>query len=217
MWFGVLGLTAAACGGDDDKGTSGRSASYQDISASLAEPSGTVDADTAGDIGDEFEKVSGAAPAAGLRDDQVAQSNSFTQECDAGGSISASGSSTESSGRATYSYDNCCFTAGCCVDGDGSIYYSSTAGSSYSYCGSFDVDATCGGSTSSVSYSGCVGTDGEWVYRIEMGGETYAVSGTYSNGNGTLEITGDNGTFTCTYTNHSGSCTGSGGNFSFSS
>jgi hypothetical protein len=216
MCFGVLGMLAAGCGGDDDKGSNGGGASYQDITESLAEPSGTVDSDTAGDIGEEFEKVSEAAPA-GIRDDQVAQSNgSYSQPCDGGGTISASGSGSESSGNVSFSYDNCC-TAGCCIDGAGSLYYSTDTSAAFSYCGNYDIDFTCDGSSSSANFSGCAGTNGEWVYRIEVAGETYAVSGSYSNGNGELEIRGANGTFNCTYTNGSGSCTGSGGSFSFSS
>jgi hypothetical protein len=219
MWFSVLGLLAAACGGDDEGGGNASPQSYEAITESMAQPSGTVDENTAGDIGEEFEKVSGAAPA-GVREDQVAQSSgSQTIQCSGGGSISVTASGSESAGSGTFSYNDCCESS-CCLEGSGSVYYSSASTAEFTYCGSYDIDATCGGTSSSVNFSGCLGSDLEWSYLITVDGETYSVSGTYSDGDGTLEIRGANGNWTCTYTDGSGSCTGTGGtsgSFSFSS
>lgn len=218
MWSSVLGLLAAACGGDDDGGGGGsRPQSYQAIAESIASPSGTVDESTVGDIGEEFEKIS-AAPAGGVRDDQVAQSNTYTQECTGGGSISVNASGNESAANISYAYNNCC-EAGCCMDGSGTAYYSEATSADFTFCGSYDLDMTCDGSSTSVDFSGCVGSDFQWSYLITVDGESYAVSGSYSDGDGTLEIRGANGTWTCTYTDGSGSCTGTGstsGSFTFS-
>jgi hypothetical protein len=214
MWLGVLGLGIAGCGGGD-KGSGNGGGSFAAISESLAEPTGTVDETTAGDIGEEFEKVSGTG-ANGFRDEQIAQSQQTqTVSCPAGGNYTITASGSQSSGRATLDYNSCCYAEGCCTDGSGDWYYSSSQTASYSICGSYDLSSSCGGSEVSLEYSGCMSSDGEWVYSIEVDGETYAVSGSYFGGNGSLEIRGANGTWNCTYSNGTGSCTGSGGNFSF--
>lgn len=219
MWFSVLGLLAAACGGDDEGGGNASPRSYQAITESMAEPSGTVDQSTAGDIGEEFEKIS-AAPAGGIRDDQVAQQGgNYTEQCTGGGSISVSASGNESAANVSYAYNDCC-QAGCCMDGSGTAYYASATNAAFTYCGSYDLDMTCDGASSSVNFSGCFGSDFKWSYLITVDGETYSVSGSYTDGDGTLDIRGANGTWTCVYTDGSGSCTGTGGTsgtFSFSS
>lgn len=206
---GLVSGVLAACGDDGGSGVGG---SYASIAGAIEAPSGTVDASSAATIGDEFEKLSGANLAGGMREDaQVAQTTSGTEACDAGGSVSYSGSGNESSGSARGTFDSCCFTAGCCTDGSMDMYYSSEQGAEYMFCGSYDLSYSCEGVDADVTFSGCFGTSGEWVYVVEVNGETYAVSGTYSDGNGTLEIRGENGTWTCTYTDGSGECTGSGG------
>jgi len=133
----------------------------------------------------------------------------------AGGSLNAAGSGDQSSGHSTALYDDCCVAANCCIDGSADIYFSTEQGAAYSYCGSYDLSYSCEGTTTALTYEGCVGSTGEQIYVIEVDGDTYAVSGTYSNGSGTLEISGENGTWTCTYSNGSGSCTGTGGTFEF--
>src|SRR5688572_19732350 len=203
---GVFG----ACGGDDGPKSPG--GSYANIASAIESPSGTVDESSAVSVGEECEELSGAAVAAGMRQDaEVAQTQSGSYDCPAGGSINYSGSGNESSGSVTGSYDNCCFEAACCADGSADIFYSSEQGADFMYCSSYDISYSCEGVNADLQYSGCFGASGEWVYVIEVNGDTYAVSGNYSNGNGTLEITGENGTWTCTYTNDSGSCSGSGG------
>ena len=93
---------------------------------------------------------------------------------------------------------------------------SSEASASYSYCYDASLSFTCDSESAHIDYSGCINASGQMVYVIEVDGETFAVSGYYAAGSGTLEITGANGTFTCTYSGGSGSCTGSGGeSFSF--
>lgn len=202
--FGLLG----ACGGGGSK----VGGSYASIASAIDSPSGTVDSSSVVNVGEEFEKLSATNLASGMRRDAaVGQSSSGTLDCPAGGSISFSGSGNESSGRARGSYDNCCFEAGCCTDGTADMYYSSDSSAEYTYCGSYDLSYSCEGVSADVAFNGCFGTTGEWVYVIEVDGESFAVSGNYADGNGTLEIRGENGTWTCTYTNDSGSCSGTGG------
>jgi hypothetical protein len=210
----ALASAFAACGSDDDGGS--RGGSFSDITSAIESPTGTVDETTAADVGVEFEKVVQAEVPAGMRRDaQTAQSSSGTVACPAGGNLTAAGSGDQSSGHSTASYDNCCVAANCCIDGAADIYFSTEQGAAYTYCGSYDLSYSCEGSTTQISYEGCVSASGEQVYVIEVEGDTYAVSGTYSSGSGTLEIRGENGTWTCTYSNNSGSCTGPGSSFTF--
>lgn len=210
----ALGGAFAGCGGDDDNGSRG-GGSFASITSAIESPTGTVDETTAADIGVEFEKVSQAQVPGGMRRDAQTAQSSGTVDCPAGGSVTASGSGDQSSGHSTASYNDCCVSANCCIDGDADIYFSTAQGAAYTYCGSYDVSYSCEGTTTSISYQGCLNSTGELVYAIEVDGDTYAVSGSYSNGSGTLEITGANGTWTCTYTSSSGTCTGTGGSFTF--
>lgn len=217
LGFGVAALAlaglGAGCGGG---GSSGGGGSFAAIQSSIAAPTGTVDETTVADVGAEFEKAASSGVAAGMRRDaQVAQTQSGTISCEAGGSMSSSGSGNESSGRVTASYNNCCMIEDCCTDGVANIYYSSDQTANFMFCGSYDVSYSCQGTTADVKYEGCFGSTGEWVYVVEVDGESYAVSGSYANGSGELEITGANGTWTCTYTNDGGTCTGTGGTFEF--
>src|SRR5262245_30387015 len=100
--FGLLG----ACGDDGGSKVGG---SYASIAGAIASPSGTVDESSAAQVGEEFGKVSATGVAAGMRRDaQVAQSQSGSQDCPAGGSISYSANGNESSGTVQGSYNSCC-------------------------------------------------------------------------------------------------------------
>lgn len=203
--FGALG----ACG--DDGGSGNVGGSYASIATAIESPSGTVDASSAADIGEEFEKAAGANLAGGARQGApVGQTQSGTIPCDAGGDISFTGSGNESSGTATASYNSCCFVEGCCTDGTADMYYSSEQGADYAYCASYDVSYSCDGIDADLQFNGCFSLDGDIIYVIEVDGETFAVSGNYYEGSGTLEIRGENGTWTCTYEDGSGSCSGEG-------
>lgn len=206
----VLGLVA--CGGDDGGGSSG-GGSFGAISNAIAMPTGTVDMATAPSIGMEFEKIQNSS-AGGERFEQAGSSTQMIA-CPSGGTQTFSASGSQGSGTVNYVYDNCCYSAGCCFSGDGQWFYSTMQGAEYSYCGNYDVALSCGGEGgSNVSYEGCVGANGQWTYVVRVEGETFAVNGNYSSGNGTLEIRGANGMYSCTYTNGTGSCTGDG-SFSF--
>jgi hypothetical protein len=210
----VLGGAFAGCGGDDE---GSRGGSFTSIASAIESPSGTVDETTAPAVGEEFEKVSQVSLAGGMRSDiPKAQSTSGTQSCPEGGSFSVEGSGNQSSGEATVAYDDCCFIEDCCFDGDAEMYFSSEGGTAqYSYCASYDLDYSCEGTSATLSFEGCFGTTGRLIYVIEVEGETYSVSGNYSEGSGMLEIRGANGTWNCTFSNGSGSCSGSGGSFTF--
>jgi hypothetical protein len=234
--FAVLAI-AAGCGGSD----SPKNDSFAGISESISKPTGTVDTTTAGKIGAEFDKTNsagaGAATAfASVRgDDRAAATStqSYTYQCPQGGSINATGTGSsdgnQASGHVEEHLNNCCYTAGCCASGDANIYFSgstSTAsgGSSsssvtanYSLCMNVNVNSSCNSDSYSGTFSGCLGAGGSWTYDISVDGKTFAVSGDYGSGSGTLTVQGENGTWTCTYTSGSGSCTGPNGNFSFTS
>jgi hypothetical protein len=215
MWVSaVCGLWVVACGGGDDDGSSG-GGSYSDIANSIAKPTGTLAASNAASVATEFESIGENGAPGGSR--TQANSGSTTQACTYGGNISISASGSQSGGTGTFKYNNCCYTsANCCFNGDGNMYYSTQQGAgSFSYCAKYNIKYSCAGQNASINYSGCFGTDGKWTYVVTVGGKTFAVNGNYSNGSGTLEITGSNGKYTCTYSNGTGSCTGSGGNFSF--
>lgn len=205
----VAALLLGACG-SGDSGGGGGGASFGDISDAISSPTGTVSAETAPAIADEFAKINQGAGGSAAK-----QSGSQEMACPAGGKMSITAHSSGGSARSQISYKECCYQAGCCLNGGGNWFFSTGAGAAYSYCGSYSLKSSCGGSgVASLNYEGCFDSRG-WVYSIKVDGETFAVSGTYSNGNGTLEVKGENGSFSCTYTNGSGSCTGSSGNFSF--
>jgi len=203
----------AGCGSDDDGGS--RGGSFSSITSAIESPTGTVDENSVAEVGTEFEKVVQAEVPSGMRRDAQTAQSSGTVSCPAGGSLSAAGSGDQSSGHSTAQYNDCCVAANCCIDGSADIYFSTEQGAAYSYCGSYDLTYSCEGTTTALSYEGCVGSTGEQIYVIEVDGGTYAVSGSYSNGSGTLEITGENGTWTCTYSGAGGSCTGTGATFEF--
>ncbi len=208
----ALSLGIMACG--DSGGSNGAAKrggeSYTAIRDALASPTGTVSASTAPEIGVEFEKVTGTSSTAKQK-----QASAQTQTCSGGGTISVTAEGDQNSATSVIDYDNCCEST-CCTDGGGVWYFSTVQGSEYSYCGNYKLQISCETSeTTSVQYEGCVGSSGTWVYVVRVGGETYAVTGSYYDGNGTLEVTGANGSFSCTYTDGSGSCTGTGGSFDF--
>ncbi len=211
--LGALGLFVGCGGGDDGDSRGG---SFSSIQSAIESPTGTVDATTAPDVGVEFEKVAEVDVASGMRRDaQTAQaSSSGSVDCPAGGSINVTGTGNESSGEASVSYASCCVTEGCCIDGNADVYYSTEQDAAYLSCGSYDLTYSCEGSTAALTYEGCLGSMGQ-VYVIEVAGLTYTVSGYYSDGSGSLEIRGANGTWTCTYSGDGGSCTGTGSSFDF--
>lgn len=212
---GLAGVFAG-CGSDGDGNGGSGSGSFSNITSAIEAPTGTVDDTTVADVGVEFEKIAQSSFAGGSRRDaQTAQSQSGTFDCPAGGNYSGAGSGDQSSGRATATYNDCCFTEGCCINGAADIYYSTEQGAAYSYCASYDLSYSCEGTTAELLYDLCFGTTGEQIYVIEVEGNTFAVSGTYSNGSGTLEIRGENGTWSCTYSGDGGSCTGTSGSFDF--
>lgn len=210
----VLGLSAVACGGGG-----GKPNSYAEVVASLQNPSGTVDATSAKDIGPAFDKAQEQGlGAAAIRENVAArssaQSGTIDQACLDGGKIALSYSGNQQSANINYDYQNCC-QGGCCINGSGAMFVSTETTAEYSYCGGFDLTTTCGTDIGTVNYQGCYG-QGAGGFRLEylvtVNDETYAVSatGTYSDGNGELTIRGANGTFVCTYTDGAGSCNGDG-------
>lgn len=196
----------AGCGGDDKP----KGGSFGAIADAIENPTGTLAAENATDVADEFEKIA-AGSSGGLRSEQ--SQGEQTIACGAGGDQTVK---ADSSGKsAKISFNDCCQQADCCLNGGGTWYFpGQSGGGEYQYCADYSVTASCGGGDQKITYEGCMGSGG-WTYVIEISGDTFAVSGSYSGGNGTLTIKGANGTFSCTYTSGAGSCTGDGGDFTF--
>jgi hypothetical protein len=212
--FGLMVVcgTAAGCGsGDEDKGDNG-AAQINAISASIANPTGTLDNTTAVSVAQEYEKISETS--AGALRLQSTSSASQTLSCPNGGTYSVNASGDQSNVQETLSYNNCCYEESCCFSGGGNWYFSTAGGNSFSYCGNYNLSLSCDGESLSEKYSGCFSASGEWTYVVTVDSKTFAVTGSIYSGSGTLSISAANGSFSCTYTNYSGSCTGSG-SFSF--
>jgi len=215
-WIGIglFAMAGVGCGGGGSK-----PASYADISASFAHPTGTLAATNADAVAKAYQTslTAGTGPVGGRRLDQKTSAQSVVEACPSGGNISVNvASATASAVSESWTYNNCCETADCCLNGGGNIYYAAAGTAAGSFCESFQITGTCSAQPVTENYSICEdGTTGTLSYLVEVGGDTFAVSGSYSAGNGTLTITGKNGTFTCTYTNDTGSCTGTTGTFTF--
>jgi len=211
--IGLCGV-ALGCGSDG-----GKADSFSSIQEEISKPTGTVSATTVAKVGERFETAESSNSFMGVReDDQVGASSSatITRQCDAGGSATVTGSGNQSDARVAMSFNDCCFSAGCCASGRGTIFTSSEQGATYNYCSSYDMNYDCAGSNASIQYSGCFSLTGKAVMLIDVDGQSFAVSGTRSGGNGTLEISGVNGKWSCSFTSGSGSCSSSdGASFSF--
>lgn len=209
----VLSLVGVGCGSDGSDSADGDSStgSFQSIRGALEAPSGVVDEETAPLIAEEFESASTASSAGGERfEDDLDYS---AELCPAGGqaTVSYDGVSSQAS-TAHFDYDNCCYQSSCCINGAGTFYTrSDTDTGIFSACASYDMTVDCSlygsNATVSTSYYGCVSEDG-WQFLVTVNNETFAVSGDYRNGSGTLDISGSNGSFTCTYSDGVGSCDG---------
>jgi hypothetical protein len=211
--FGLIGLGMVGCGGGGSSGGNGP-ATYSGIANSLAHPTGKLAASNANGVAKAFEQID--ASAANGRRIKGGTTDNQTVTCPAGGSYTISVSGGQTSGQATLGYDQCCYTEGCCINGSGNWYYSTEASASYSMCGSYSLSISCDTENGTVNYQGCMsGSTGDWTYVVTVEGKTYAVSGNYNSGSGTLQITDSAGTYTCTYNQGVGSCTGSAGTFSF--
>lgn len=206
--FGLMVVCAAAAGcggGDEDKGNG--AAQFNAISSSIAHPTGTLDNTTAVAVAQEYEKIAETS-AAGLRL-QSTSSASETVACPNGGTYSVNASGDQSNVQETLSYNNCCYAESCCFSGGGNWYFSAAGGTTFSYCGNYNLTLACDGDSLSEKYSGCFNSSGEWTYVVTIESKTFAVTGSISSGSGTLSIAAANGSYSCTYTNYSGSCTGS--------
>ena len=208
----VLTCAAVLLGCGDDEGAGGGSGSYASIAGAVTKPTGMLAQSNALDVAKGFETINvTGAGGSRLYQDRAQQK----VNCPSGGSYSVTASGSQSNAHAVIEYDGCCFTAGCCINGDADWYISTKAGEKYMQCGTYDVDYMCSGANAALKYSGCMGTDGKWVYVVKVGDKTFSVTGSYRAGNGMLTITDAQNTWTCTYKNNTGSCTGGGSSFSF--
>jgi hypothetical protein len=214
MGIGLFAVAGLGCGGGSSK-----PASYNQISASFAHPTGTLAATNADAVAQAYQASlsSGLDTAAGRRLAPQTSAQTVSEACPNGGTIAVNVNQASANAISeSYTYNNCCETADCCVNGGGNLFYSASGSSSGSFCEAFQISATCSGQPVSEDFSICEdGSTGMISYLVEVDGLSFAVSGSYSSGTGTLTITGANGTFTCTYTNNTGSCTGTSGSFTF--
>jgi len=210
----AVSFVLAACGSSDDNSKSGSGGSYTAVASAIKNPTGTLSSDNAVSVAEAFEKIESGAAGRRL---QGGSTQAQTQTCPSGGSYTVTANGSSSAGTADLKYDNCCYSQGCCINGTGAFYYStdSTAASSYSVCGSYSLTLACESDSGALNYQGCVGSSGEWIYVVTIDGKTYSVTGSYSDGSGTLTITDSKDTWTCTYSNGSGTCTGNSGGISF--
>lgn len=206
-----------ACGGGDDKetkeeggGSSG--GSLESITGALESPTGTLDESTAADVAMAFEESMGA-PAGGGRDGaNPASAQDTSVACTNGGDLTANANSDGTA--VSVDYNDCC-EATCCLNGSLTTFTDTSGTATYSTCVDYDISASCDGIDGTYSFQYCQGAAG-LVYAIEVNGDTFAVSGSMSNGTGSLSITSANGSFTCEYTDYTGTCTSDGGEmFSF--
>jgi hypothetical protein len=201
--FAVLGIAFLAIGffqcKDDEKG-SGSGANPEAVAQAVSNPTGTVsDAKSAQGIADAF-----AAQMESMSSTGAGGAESGEIACPNGGKVTASG---DSSGAGSFSYNNCCYEAGCCVNGDGWIAQGSD---DFSLCASYSLDLDCGEASGSFDVDFCTGMDGNVWYVVEYSGETYACSGYYSSeSGGTWTIRDSSTTWECQATCTAGECTGS--------
>jgi len=210
-WIGIglIAIAGVGCGGGGSKGGGG---SYNAVMASFAHPTGTLAATNAVAVAQAYQtsQTSGLGTAAGERLDQKSSPISGSMACPAGGTETydleeASASAISES----WTYANCCSSAGCCYNGSGDLFYSAAGTTATAFCESFQLTGTCQSLPVNANYSICEdGTTGTINYLVQVGGQTFAVSGSYSAGYGTLTITDMNGTFTCSYSADHGSCSG---------
>ncbi len=195
----LTGLPFIQCK-DDGEGNGGGAPNPAAVADAVSNPSGTVaDAATAQGVAEAFaaEMESMSSTGAG-----AAQNGSF--DCPNGGNISVS---ADASGTGTFSYNSCCYEAGCCVDGDGWV----AAGTGdYTLCADYSLSLECGEASGSYSVDYCTSTDGNVWYVVEYSGATYTCSGYYnSETGGSWTIRDANATWECQATCTNGTCNGS--------
>lgn len=206
MVFGSVAMVA--CGGGGGNAASGFD-SAEDLAEAMDSPTGTVDAATATPVAEEFAKVQSSG-LGGIRQ-KVQEQSSGSIPCSGGGDISYEGNET----RVDANY-NACVEGDCTIDGQLRAFVSSATSTAVDACYTMNASITCGVESATVAGSFCMSVNGETgeytiEYLIDVNGNTYVVSGYYSNGTGELTIRGANGTYTCTYTDGSGSCVDEGG------
>jgi hypothetical protein len=197
--------TLAGCGKDEPK------KDYESLAATISEPTGTLDSgDDAKSVALAFKDQGGSynpGAAGARREAGFDGSVDSTVQCPAGGTIVVSASGNQKKAQASFEYNQCCYTEGCCANGDGEYFYSAQpATSEFSFCGNWNLDVECHGSSASGSFDGCFGSDGYW-YAVEVQGKTFAVSGSFDGKNGSWKVKTAKGTWTCEAQDGAGSCT----------
>jgi hypothetical protein len=210
----AVSFVLVACGSDDPKPAP--RGSYAAVANKVANPTGTLSAANAVSVAEAYEQIE-TSGASGKRIQGGSQTSTQQYPCPEGGSYSMTANSDGSSGSADVKYDNCCYSAGCCMNGNAQLFFSTstTTTDSYSLCETYNISLACGDDSGTLAFDGCMGSSGEWTYVVTVDGKTYSISGTYTGGSGTLTITDSKDTWTCTYSDGTGSCTGTSGTITF--
>jgi len=200
----VISLAFVSCGSDDG---GGGAPNIDDVISDLENPSGSLETP---------EGAQGVAAAYGTeqsnrafgqrREGQIDCSDvnqmtgEITCDCPGGGSLDVTTSGDASgSGSAHWDASNCCegLGDGCCYDGTYDILVNSATGATYSLCFVYDITISqCREATAYISY--CQDAMGNQWWVISYMDETYAVTGSYSEGaGGTWSVRDSNTTWNC--------------------
>ncbi len=197
----VLALALFKCKDDGDNSGSG-GINVEKIANAVSNPTGTVsDAETAQGVADAFaaKMESMSSTSAGGE-----ESGSGTVACPNGGDITAN---ADSSGNGSFSYNACCYEAGCCVDGKGEIAQGT---GDYAMCASYSLELDCGEASGEYTVDFCNSADGNIWYVVEYEGKSYACAGNYSSEyGGSWTIRDSSATWECEASCSDGTCTGS--------
>ncbi len=250
VWSGLgaalIALSAAGCGGDDDKPSGGSSADFGALHEEYAHPSGTLSKDDKDAIiagldeqgrASEVKPNSAMVGGATAPGPHVLQSLPYTCGAAAGGSttlncpctgsgkveISTSANQDGSSIQFSENFDDCKYTeSGSTVVLDGSIDYAqinSPPPVMTIYKEHLTETVTPPGDTVSIDLNYAV-INGETSYSVKVGDGNVLIqaSGSWNSTtkSGTFTVVTKDGSTSCTLTNGEGSCTGAGGSVDFS-
>jgi len=220
--FVVWGLS---CGG----GGGGGAPSYSALKQKFNNPTGQLKKDNVNQVGQAFadaeKKGQGISMTAGALDEIESKASedpiscptnggtSFTCTCNGGGSLNISvGSYSAESVSVAYTYDQCGINSdNCTVVYNGSGYTVSSQSEQGYFISYQGTVKDCDGQTVSVDFSYYYDGSGKIWVLVEVGGETFVVSGYWSEESYDFYVKDKDGEWHCQGTSAGGSCTGPGG------
>ena len=202
----LISLAFVSCGDDGGGGNGGGAVNIDDIINDLENPSGNVTTpEGAQGVADAFAVQQSEQTFGQRRDGITCDVNQMTGEtaceCSGGGSIEIT-SSGQAGGSASahWAADSCCQGAaeGCCYDGTLDVLVNTEQGATYSLCYVYDIVLSqCKEATIYISY--CQDSMGRQWWVVSYEGESFAVTGMYTEGvGGTWTIRDMDTTWNCT-------------------